>query len=111
MISILSIGYVYCRQCRLPLFQQTNQSCFTALDLVIFAVYRQYQGDHRTYIFLFLSASVILVLIVVLGSGSHNVFSTFSADLTTTFIVSSEPPEIHFQPSCSSDPLEIYFQM
>jgi hypothetical protein len=53
---------------------------------------------------------VILELIIVLGSGSHNVFSTFSADLTATFIASNEPPEIYFQPSCSSDPLEIYFQ-
>jgi hypothetical protein len=42
--------YFFC-QCLLPLFQQTNQSCFTALDLLIFAVYRQSQGDHRTYIF------------------------------------------------------------
>ena len=65
--------------------------------------------DHRTYFFKSSFASVILVLIVVLGSRSHNVFSTFLADLTTTFIASSEPPEIYFQPSCSSEHSHIIF--
>ena len=57
-------------------------------------------------------AFVILVLIVSLGSGSDNAFSTFSADLTAIcfFITSSEPPEIYFQPSYSSYPLGFYFQ-
>ena len=106
MISILFIGYVYC--CVYYLYSSKQ----TSLNLVIFAVYRQSHGDHKTYFLLFSSASVILVLIVVLGSSADNAFSIFSADLMATFITSSEPPEIYFQPSCSSDPppLEFYFQ-
>jgi len=91
MISILFIGYVYC--CVYYLYSSKQ----TSLDLVIFAVYRQSHGDHRTYFLLFSSASVILVLIVVLGS------------LTTTSIASIEPPEIYFQPSCSSEHSHIIF--
>jgi hypothetical protein len=60
-----------------------------------------YTGNHTAtteHIFYFFSsASVILVLIDVLGS------------LTTTSIASIEPPEIYFQPSCSSEHSHIIF--
>ena len=45
MISILFIGYVYC--CVYYLYSSKQ----TSLNLVIFAVYRQSHGDHRTYFF------------------------------------------------------------
>ena len=46
MISILFIGYVYC--CVYYLYSSKQ----TSLDLVIFAVYRQSHGDHRTFFFI-----------------------------------------------------------